>query len=151
MDELDRAILDALQSDARRTNRDLAAAVGVSPTTALDRVRGLRRRGVITGARLDVHLPAIGRGVQALIAVRIRPPSRRNIEGFRAWVQDLPETLGVFVVSGGEDFLVHVGVPDNDALYGFVIDRLTERPEVVDVRTSIVYEHVRTARIAPLG
>jgi len=150
LDELDTAILAELQADARRTNRDVAAAVGVSPTTALDRTRALRERGVIRGARLDLDLPSIGRPVQAMIAVRIRPPSRRNIEGFRNWVSTLPDTLGAFVTSGNEDFLIHVAVPDNDSLYAFVIDRLTERPEVADVRTSVVYEHLRNDRIRPV-
>ena len=149
LDELDTAILRELQVDARRTNRDIAAAVGVSPTTALDRTRGLRERGVIRGALLDVDLGGIGRPVQALIAVRIRPPSRRNIEGFRDWVSTLPETVGVFVVSGSEDFLIHVAVEDNDRLYAFVIDRLTQRPEIADVRTSVVYEHLRNHGVAP--
>lgn len=146
LDELDTAILRELQADARRTNRDIAAAVGVSPTTALDRTRSLRQRGVIRGALLDVDLSEIGRPVQALIAVRIRPPSRAVIEGFRDWAGALPETIGVFVVSGLEDFLIHVAVPDNQGLYAFVIDRLTQRPEVADVRTSVVYEHMRNQR-----
>jgi len=42
LDELDAALLLALQNDARQTNRDLAAATGVSPSTSLERVRGLR-------------------------------------------------------------------------------------------------------------
>jgi DNA-binding Lrp family transcriptional regulator len=150
LDELDTAILAELQADARRTNRDIAAAVGVSPTTALDRTRGLRQRGVIRGALLDVDLAAIGRPVQALIAVRIRPPSRRTIEDFRDWVTALPETIGVFVVSGSEDFLIHIAVASNDKLYAFVIDRLTERREVADVRTSVVYEHLRNHKITPV-
>ncbi|RJK95943.1 Lrp/AsnC family transcriptional regulator [Vallicoccus soli] len=150
LDAIDTAILRALQSDARRTNRDVAAAVGISPTTALDRTRSLRRRGVIRGAVLDVDLAAIGRPVQALIAVRVRPPSRRTIDAFRDWVSHLPETLGVFVVSGSEDFLIHVAVPDNEALYAFVIDRLTQRPEVADVRTSVVYEHLRGPWLEPV-
>ena len=149
LDELDTAILRELQSDARKTNREVAAAVGISPTTALDRTRALRRRGVIRGALLDVDLPAIGRPVQALIAIRIRPPSRRNIEAFREWVSALPDTLGVYVTTGNEDFIVHVAVPDNESLYAFVIDRLTERPEVADLRTSIVYEHIRNNGIRP--
>jgi DNA-binding Lrp family transcriptional regulator len=149
LDELDKAILRELQADARRTNKDIAAAVGVSPSTALERTRGLRDRGVIRGAVLDISLAAIGRGVQALIAVRIRPPSRRNIEGFRNWISQLPETIGVFVVSGREDFLIHVAVRDNQDLYAFVIDRLTERPEVADVRTSVVYEHLHKTVIMP--
>jgi DNA-binding Lrp family transcriptional regulator len=149
LDELDKAILRELQADARRTNKDIAAAVGVSPSTALERTRSLRERGVIRGAILDLDLAAIGRGVQALIAVRIRPPSRRNIEGFRNWISQMPETVGVFVVSGSEDFLVHVAVKDNQDLYAFVIDRLTERPEIADVRTSVVYEHLHNTQITP--
>jgi DNA-binding Lrp family transcriptional regulator len=149
LDELDAAILRELQVDARRTNRDIAAAVGVSPSTALERTRGLRERGVIRGAVLDVDLAAIGRSVQALIAVRIRPPSRNRIEAFRNWISELPETVGVFVVSGGEDFLIHVAVRDNQDLYAFVIDKLTERPEVADVRTSVVYEHLHNTRVTP--
>jgi DNA-binding Lrp family transcriptional regulator len=151
MDELDRAILRELQSDARRSNRDVAAAVGVSPSTALERTRALRQRGVIRGATLDVDLAQLGRGVQALIAVRIRPPARPVIEGFRDWVAGLPETLGVFVTSGNEDFIIHVAVADNEGLYAFVIDRLTQRREVADVRTSVVYEHLRSHRVEPLA
>jgi DNA-binding Lrp family transcriptional regulator len=149
LDELDTAILRELQRDARRTNRDIAAAVGVAPTTSLDRTRSLRERGVITGARLEVDLAKIGRPVQALVAVRVRPPTRAHIEGFRNWAAKLPEVVGVFVTSGSEDFIIHVAVPDNDHLYAFVIDRLTEKPEVADVRTSIVYEHLRPATVLP--
>jgi DNA-binding Lrp family transcriptional regulator len=149
LDELDTAILREMQADARRTNRDIAAAVGIPPTTALDRTRSLRQRGIIRGALLDIDLAQIGRPVQALIAVRIRPPSRTVIEAFRDWVSALPETIGVFVVSGHEDFLLHVAVADNEGLYAFVIDRLTQRPEIADVRTSVVYEHIRNQRIEP--
>jgi DNA-binding Lrp family transcriptional regulator len=89
--------------------------------------------------------------VQALTAVTIRPPTREIIEAFRNWAGQLPEIVGVFVVSGAADFLLHVAVPDTDALYAFVIDRLTERPEVADVNTSVVYEHIRRTVLEPLA
>jgi DNA-binding Lrp family transcriptional regulator len=143
MDETDRRLVALLAADARMPNNALADAVGIAPSTCLGRVRSLRERGVIRGYHADVALEALGRRVQALIAVRIRPPSREHIEAFRDWAGGLPETVGVFVVSGGDDFLLHVAVPDTDALYAFVIDRLTERREVADVRTSVVYEHIR--------
>ncbi len=98
-----------------------------------------------------MDLAQVGRAVQALVAVRIRPPSRQVIEGFRDWVSALPETLGVFVTAGNEDFIIHVGVADNDHLYAFVIDRLTERREVADVRTSVVYEHIRSSTIISMN
>ena len=149
LDELDIRILQVLQSDARMTNRDLASAVRVSPTTALDRTRSLRNRGVIRRTVLDVDLAAIGRGVQALVSVRIRPPSREVIEAFRDWVSDLDQTLGVFITTGNEDFIIHVAVRDNDDLYAFVIDELTQRREVADVRTSVVYRHIKKHPVTP--
>jgi DNA-binding Lrp family transcriptional regulator len=68
----------------------------------------------------------------------------------RDWAAGLPELIGVFVVSGEQDFLLHVAVKDTDALYAFVIDRLTERAEVADVNTAVVYEHIRRAVLEPL-
>jgi DNA-binding Lrp family transcriptional regulator len=149
LDELDVAILRAVQADARMTNRELAASVGVAPSTSLERLRALRRRGVITGFTAQVDLAAIGRPVQALVSVRIRPPSRPVLESFREWVRTFPEVVGIFVTTGGDDFLLHMAVPSTQHLYDFVIDSLTERREVADVRTSIVYEHLQSEVIAP--
>jgi len=85
---------------------------------------------------------------------RRRPPrnacARCGPRAFRNWVATLPELIGLFVVSGSSDFLPHLAVPDTNALYGFVIDRHTERREVADVNTSIVYEHVRRPVLEPI-
>ena len=150
LDTVDHALLRELQEDARRSNRELAAAVHVSPSTSSERVRALRADGVIRGYHADVALDALGRRVQALTAVTIRPPTRENIEAFRNWTATLPELVAVFVVSGSSDFLLHVAVADTDALYAFVIDRLTERPEIADVNTSVVYEHIRRPVLEPV-
>ncbi|MEK8144849.1 Lrp/AsnC family transcriptional regulator [Streptomyces sp. M10(2022)] len=72
----------------------------------------LRERGIITGYHAALDLEAAGRPVQALISVRIRPPARPVIEGFREWAAGLPETIGLFVTSGAHDFLIHIAVPD---------------------------------------
>src|SRR6188768_1225436 len=110
MDELDSAIIQHLQANARQTNRDLARAVGIAPSTCLERVRLLRDRGVITGYHADISLAALNRHVQAFLHVQVRPMSREIIENFKAYVTGLPEVLSVFVVAGGDDFLVHVAV-----------------------------------------
>lgn len=151
LDAIDLTLLRELQRNARTSNRDLAATAHVSPSTSSERTRALRAEGVIRGYHADVALEALGRQVQALVAVTIRPPTRRNIEGFRDWASSLPEVIGVFVVSGSSDFLLHAAVPDTEALYAFLIDRLTGRAEVADVNTSVVYEHIRRADLEPMG
>lgn len=150
LDAIDSALLALLQNDGRRTNRELATMLNIAPSTCLERMRSLRRRGLIVGYHAQVDLAAIGRTLQALIAVRVRPPNRAVIDGFRAFVEQLPEVLSVFVVSGGDDFLIHVAVKDTDQLQALVLDKLTRRKELADVRTSLVYEHLRKTEIAPL-
>ena len=150
MDEVDTALLRLIQRDGRRTNRQLAAELRIAESTCLERTRSLFRRGVVTGVHAHVDLRRINRPVQAMIAVRIRPPERRVIEAFHHYVTDLPETLSVFVMSGGDDFLIHVAVRDNEQLSDFVLDRLAQRREITDVRTSIIFRHHHRDAVDPL-
>jgi DNA-binding Lrp family transcriptional regulator len=151
MDELDTALLTLLQEDAKQTNKELARRLHIAQSTCLDRVRELTRRGIVRGHRVDVDLKKIGRPVQAMVAVRLRPPDRAVIESFRAFVTNLPEVLSVFVMSGSDDFLLHIAVADNDHLSGFILDRLTQRKEIVDVRTSVIFNHFRRSVVTPLA
>ncbi len=150
VDELDTAIIEHLQTDARQTNRELARAVGIAPSTCLERVRTLRERGVITGYHAEISLSALNRGVQALLHVQIRPLSRTVIDTFKKYAMDLPEVLSVFVVAGGDDFLVHVAVPNVDALHAFLMDKVSGRREIVGFRSSIIYQHARKRIIEPV-
>ncbi|MCY1142042.1 Lrp/AsnC family transcriptional regulator [Actinoplanes sp. Pm04-4] len=143
MDEVDSAIVRELSANARQTNRDLARAVGIAPSTCLERVRLLRDRGVITGYHAEISLAALNRHVQAFLHVQVRPMSREIIENLKAYVIDLPEVLSVFVVAGGDDLLVHVGVPSVDALHSFLMDKFSQRREIVGFRSSIIYQHTR--------
>jgi DNA-binding Lrp family transcriptional regulator len=150
VDELDSAIVAHLQAHARQTNRELARAVGIAPSTSLERVRALADRGVITGYHAEVSLAALNRGVQALLHVQVRPLSRAVIEGFKAYAMGLPEVLSVFVVAGGDDFLVHVAVPSVDSLHGFLMDKFSGRREIAGFRSSVIYEHSRKPVIEPI-
>ncbi|KPI17239.1 transcriptional regulator, AsnC family [Actinobacteria bacterium OK074] len=127
----------------------MAEALGIAPSTCLERVRALRQRGILTGFHADVDLAAIGRGLQAMIAVRVRPPTRSVIEAFRDFVERMPEVVSVFVLTGPDDFLIHVAVRDTDHLHAVVLDKLTKRPELADVRTSIVFDHRRKRVVRP--
>jgi DNA-binding Lrp family transcriptional regulator len=151
MDELDSEIVRQLQRDARLTNRELARILGVAPSTCLERTRALRRRGIITGFHAAIDLTALNRSVQALIHVQLRPLNRDVIEGFKTYAIGLPETITTYVVAGGDDVLVHVAVPDVDALHALLMDRFSPRREVISFRSSIIYQHARKQVLDPLG
>ncbi|MGW2816346.1 Lrp/AsnC family transcriptional regulator [Streptomyces sp. NPDC001415] len=140
LDPVDLHILRLLQNDARTTYRDLAAEVGVAPSTCLDRVTRLRRAGVILGYQLRVDPAKLGRGLQALLSVQVRPHRRDLIAPFVERVRALPESRSLFHLTGPDDYLVHVTVADTADLQRLVLDEFTSRPEVARVETRLIFQ-----------
>ncbi|MFE9403281.1 Lrp/AsnC family transcriptional regulator [Streptomyces sp. NPDC006530] len=140
LDPVDLHILRLLQNDARTTYRDLAAEVGVAPSTCLDRVARLRRAGVILGYQLRVDPAKLGRGLQALLSVQVRPHRRDLIGPFVERVRALPESRSLFHLTGPDDYLVHVTVADTADLQRLVLDEFTSRPEVARVETRLIFQ-----------
>ncbi len=149
LDRTDQALVALLQNNARMSNKELAARTGIAPSTCLERVRALGARGVVRGYHADVDPEALERGLEAIVAIRVRPHSRRHVDAFREAALAMPDVVELFHVTGADDFLLHVAVADTDALRDFVLDRLTMRPEVAHVESRIVYEHARRSTSLP--
>lgn len=73
LDELDRKLLRLLSENSRRTNNSLAEELGIAPSTCLARLNQLRDTGVISRFTIEVDPQVLGRELEALIFVRIRP------------------------------------------------------------------------------
>lgn len=142
MDRIDSELLALLQKDGRMSNKELAAEVGLSPSSCLERVRRLRERGIITGYHAEVNPRTLGIGLQAFVAVRLAEHSRHAVDAFRDHLVSLPEVVSVYHVAGQEDFVAHVAVRDADHLKTLTLDGFTTRTEVDRLNTALVYEHV---------
>jgi DNA-binding Lrp family transcriptional regulator len=150
LDGTDRALVSALLDDARLPNNRLAEAAGVAASTALVRARSLVDRGVIRGFHAEVDLAAVGRPVQALVAVRLRAHDRAQIDAFSRRVPTLPEVVATYHVAGMDDYVLHVAVASAEALRDFVLDHLTTDPVVGHTETNLVFE-VRQGNSGPLS
>ncbi|MQY08098.1 Lrp/AsnC family transcriptional regulator [Actinomadura macrotermitis] len=151
LDPVDLHILRLLQNDARTTYRDLAAEVGIAPSTCLDRVNRLRRTGVILGDELRIDPARIGRGLQALLLVQVRPHRRDLIGPFVERVRALPESLALFHLTGPDDYLVHVAVAGASDLQRLVIDEFTSHREVARVETRLIFQRWDCGPLLPPG
>nr|WP_275976002.1 Lrp/AsnC family transcriptional regulator [Geothrix oryzisoli] len=145
LDRIDCDILNLLQKDARLSNKELAAAVGLAPSSCLARVQRLRSEGVLRGAHAEVDPQALGVGLQALIAVQLRQHSRAQVKAFWKHALGLPEVLSVFHVAGTHDFQVHVAVRDAHHLRDLALDAFTTRTEVAHIQTSLIFEWAKGA------
>lgn len=141
LDAVDRRIIAELVADAKISNATLAQRTGIAPSTALLRTRQLVERGVLLGYHAEVSLPAVGRGVQALISVRLRAHDREKIDIFTERLPRLPEVLSMFHVSGATDYLLHIAVASTDALRDWVLDNLATDPSVGQTETTLVFGH----------
>lgn len=148
LDDVDHAILRELEHDGRLSNKELAARVGVAPSTCHARVAALRSRGVLRGFHAVVDPEAVGRGLQAIIAVRLQAAARARLGAFARTLAARPEVRDVYLLGGAEDVLVHVAVHDSRALRAFVVEHLSTRPEVAHTQTSLVFEHLHVPTTA---
>lgn len=144
LDRIDFALVEALEEEARLSNKELAARVDLAQSSCLERVRRLRESGVLRGAHADVDPHALGIGLQAMIAVRLQQHSRDLVESFRQHALSLEEVVSVYHVAGNDDFLVHVAARDPEHLRNLALDAFTTRPEVAQIHTSLIYEFART-------
>jgi DNA-binding Lrp family transcriptional regulator len=147
LDRTDRAIVGLLQNDARLSNKEIAARVGIAQSTCSERIRRLEGAGVFRGFHAAVELRELGIGLQAMIAVRLQRHETSQVKRFRHHAEQLPEVLAFYHMAGSDDFLVHVAVRDSDHLRDVAMGAFSAQPEVTHIETSIIFEHTRFQRL----
>lgn len=145
LDRTDHAIIGELQKNARLSNKELAARVGIAPSTCSERLRRLEDGGVFLGYHASVDPAALGIGMEAIVAVRLGRHDRAQVASFWQHAAGLREVVDIYHVAGANDFLVHVLVRDTGHLRELALSGFTSRPEVGHIETALVFSHERQA------
>ena len=114
MDATDREILGELMRDGRISFRDLGAAVGLSANAAADRVRRLRRAGVVTGFAALVDPAAGGRQLEAVVGVTLAATT--DSDDFATAADRLEPVTEVLHLAGAPDYQLRVACRDTAEL-----------------------------------
>lgn len=150
LDRYDVAILQELQADARLSNTELAARIGLSAAPTWRRVKWLEQQGYITGYRAEIDRRRIGLGVVAFVRV---DAERNNAEATRVLedsIRALPEVVACHYISGTGTFELHVVATDLDAFSRWSRQVLLNLPYVKDLHTSFSLGEVKTGGALPL-
>jgi len=137
LDTIDLMILRELQQDGRLSIVDLAQRVGLSPSPCLRRVRNLEERGVIAGYRALLDPRAIALGLQVFVYFRLASYEQKTIAALHDAVAAMPEVIASYTLSGEDDGMLHIALPDLDAYEPFLHEKLLSLP-VRDLRSSFV-------------
>ena len=148
MDPIDYQILDLLQRDARTTQVQIAAAVGLSQPSVADRIRKLDQSGAVVGyvARLDPR--AMGNDIRAFVGVRIAHP--KHHEGFIKRIQGIPQVLECHRVAGLDSYELKVVARDTEELDALLTETLRRIPGVTRTTTTIVLTTVKDTTAVPM-
>ncbi|QPC88623.1 winged helix-turn-helix transcriptional regulator [Mesorhizobium sp. NBSH29] len=151
LDALDRRILRVLQRDARISNIDLAAEVGLSPSPCLRRVRLLEEAGIIARYVAVLDARQVGLGMTLFARVWLTAQDAETIDRFIAAMRTLDEVVECYIMLGESDALLRVVVADLDAYRRFQAAHLTRINGIQNVKTDVPSETVKQTYALPLA
>jgi DNA-binding Lrp family transcriptional regulator len=150
LDRYDRLILEALQRDGRISNVQLAAAVNLSESACLRRVRALEDEGYIDRYAALVSQPMVGLAGNVFVQIGLHREEERELAAFEEAVRNIPEIMECYLMTGEFDYLLRVVVADMADFERLHRDALTRLPGVARVNSSVAIRTVQKRTELPL-
>ncbi len=157
LDKTDLKILSILQSNGRLTNQEVADRVNLSPSPCLRRIKNLEESGVIRQYVALLDPDKIGLGLLAYVNVRLEKHSdspgagvRSPRADFAASVENWPEVVACYAMTGEMDYLLRVHVEDMEHFSRFMMEILLKHPAVLDVKSSFALQKIKDTTALPL-
>ena len=151
MDNIDQRILTELQRDANLPMQELGERVGLSHTPCWRRVKRLEERGIIKDRVALLDAEQLDLAVNVFVNVNLRRHQENALNRFEAAVQDIPEIVECYSVSGETDFLLRVVVADVTAYEHLVKATLVHLPEVGNLTSTFALRQVKYTTALPLA
>lgn len=134
IDDKDRKILRLLAEDANRTFAELSELVFLSPPAVHERVRKLRRNGIIKGTFAILDGASIGCSLLSFLHIKTAEAATRSLF---APLEDHADVEEIHSVAGEYDALLKIRTKDSVELESF-IERVHALEGVVDVKCQVV-------------
>lgn len=138
LDKTDRRILRELQRNGRISNQELAEHTNLSTAPCWRRLKKLEESGVIDRYVALLNTQKLGMQTMAFIHLSLVDHSDANIAAIDDFVEQSPEVLECYAITGAEDFLLRVVVEDVEALERFMMHKLLKLKGVKSTNSSLV-------------
>lgn len=150
LDATDLRILKVLQDDAKISNIELAGKINLSASPTLARVKNLEKNKVISRYVGLVDPAALGLKMNVFIQVSLDRQESAVLDRFEQEVSRFGEVMEVYLMTGDEDYLLRIVVPDIQALEHFILDHLTKIPGIKKIRSSFALKQVKYKTALPI-
>jgi Lrp/AsnC family leucine-responsive transcriptional regulator len=150
LDDIDRRIIAALQSDGRMTAHELADRVGLSPSPCARRIRIMEERGVITGYTAVIDQDMVDLPISVFASIRLERQREEELERFNAAISRWPEVVDCYLMTGQRDYLLRIVVRDLHAYERFLKEKLTRLDGVASIESSFALSQIKRSNRLPI-
>src|SRR5580704_7959132 len=138
LDEKDMAILRLLQGNAKITVREIASLIHLSTTPVHERIKRMEESGVILQYATLLNHSKIRKGLMAICYVSLKEHNKKSGSRFIKTINELPEVIECYIISGEFDFMLRVAVENMDAYYDFHVNKLGQVENIGQVQSTFV-------------
>jgi DNA-binding Lrp family transcriptional regulator len=150
LDNIDRKIIEELQSDGTLSNAVLAERVGASAASCWRRIKALEENGVFKKTVRLVDAQSIGRGINIICHVRMKNHQPENMAAFQSFVVERPEIMDCYMMSGDWDYIMRVIAGDVADYERFLMRGLLRHPAVATASSHFALSQVKNETSVPL-
>lgn len=150
LDALDRRLLRVHQENCLLSADELAERCGTSASTALRRLKRLRRTGVIRAEVAVVDGPRVGRGLLLLVSVRLEREDKRGVRAFVERIVAHPDVTQFYFVTGTTDYVIMLSVRGMEDYDRFLQENLVTDPLVIMTDTNVVIRPLKMGLAVPI-
>ena len=149
MDTIDIKLLELLQHNAELTIQELSKEVHLSTTPCRKRINQLKNNGYINKTVSLVDRKRVGANVTAMVSIKVNNHNQERISIFSKTIQDIPEVIECYRMSGETDYLLKVVVSDIES-YDAFYKNLIEKVQFLKVTSNFAIEEIKSTTEIPL-
>lgn len=150
MDAIDYRIIRELQRDGRQANIELAAAVGLSPSPCLRRVKNLEAERMILGYAAIIDQARYGYPINVFVSLRLDRQDDATIQRVERELQRLDEVVECYLMTGSRDYLLRIVSDSLDGYEAFVRRKLATIPGISNIESSFALGQVKRPGVFPV-
>lgn len=150
LDQIDRKILEILQSNAKITNAQLSKEIGLSPAPTLERVKKLETSGLIKSYHAMLDIEKVGLGVSTFVQVTLAGHNKRNIDAFIKEINKVEEVIECHHITGSCDFILKIITRDIASYQKLMLERVSEIKEVDSLQSMVILSTFKDSKVLPL-
>ncbi len=147
MNKVDIEILKALVRNSRASLQEIGAQVGLSATPCWNRIKRMEESGVIEGYTVRLNAEALGYADSVIVQVTLDSHTDSTLENFGRALEEIPEVVEAYLVSGDYDYYVRIAVRDTRDYERLLRERLYKIPGIRHSKSSFVLRRLKSGGV----